>query len=103
MIKSRNMNGIELKEFYELISHNREAEFEYKDKTYVLQPEVKDNKAYLVIWDVTPNEEKCIAKQDIPIKGTIPIKEIDAVLLQKCFDGNSFLDIEKDITVTYIY
>ncbi len=97
------MNGIKMDELLDLISHKHEAEFEYKNKTYVLQPEVKDKKAYLVIWDVTPDQEKCIAKQDIPIKGAIPIKEIDAVLSQKCFDGNSFLDIEKDITVTYIY
>ena len=54
------MNGIKMDELYELISHCHEAEFEYDGITYVLQPEVNENKEYLVIWDCTPNAEKCI-------------------------------------------
>ena len=35
--------------------------------------------------------------------GDIPQAVIDAVFSDKCFDGKSFLEIEKDITVTVIY
>ena len=97
------MNGIEMTELCELISHCHEAEFEYDGTTYVLQPEVNDDKVYLVIWDCTPDAEKCIAKHEIETDGDIPQHVIDAVFSEKCFDGKSFLEIEQDITVTVIY
>lgn len=97
------MNGIKINELYELVSHCHEAEFEYKKTPYVLQPEVNADKTYLVIWDCTPNAEKCIAKCEITTEGDIPSDVIDAVLSEKCFDGKSFLKIEQDITVTAIY
>ena len=43
------MQGISMDELYELISHCHEAEFEYNGTTYVLQPEMKNGKEYLVI------------------------------------------------------
>lgn len=97
------MNGIEMNELYELISHCHEAEFEYDNTTYILQSEVNNGKDYLVIWDCTPNFAKCICKHEIDNLGDIPKDVIDAVLSDKCFDGKSFLEIEKDVTVTVIY
>lgn len=97
------MQGIEMHELKELISHFHDAEFEYNGTTYVLQPEVNDNKAYLVIWDCTPDAAKCIAKHEIGTDGDIPQCVIDAVLSEKCIDGKSFLEIEQDITVIVIY
>ncbi len=97
------MNGMEMNELYELVSHCHEAEFEYNGTTYVLQPEVNDSIEYLVIWDCTPNAEKCIAKQEIKKYGDIPKDVIDDILSEKCFDGKSFLEIEQEITVTAIY
>ena len=97
------MNGIKMDELQELISRCHEAEFEYKGTTYVLQPEVNDGKSYLVIWDCTPDSAKCICKHEIGDRGDIPQAVIDAVLSDKCFDGKSFLEIEKDVTVTVIY
>lgn len=97
------MQGITMNELYELISHYHDAEFEYDGTTYVLQPEVNDNKTYLVIWDCTSNAEKCIAKCDVDAEGEIPQSVIDVVLSEKCFYGKSFLEIEKDIEVTVIY
>lgn len=96
------MNGIKMDELYELISHCHEAEFEYDGTTYILQPESNENNEYLVIWDCTPNAEKCIAKQKIKADGDIPQEVIDAVLSKNCFNGKSFLDIEEHITVTVI-
>lgn len=97
------MKGIKIKELYELISHCHDAEFEYNGTTYVLQPEVNDDKYYLVIWDCTPDAAKCIAKQEIGGSGDIPQSVINAVLSEKCFEGKSFIEIEEDITVTVIY
>ena len=62
------MQGITMDELYELIFHCHEAEFEYNGTTYVLQPEVNDNKSYLVIWDCTPDVAKCIAKHEMVLK-----------------------------------
>ena len=97
------MNGIELNELYELVSHCHEAEFEYDGTTYVLQPEVNEGNAYLVIWDCTPDAAKCIAKCEITMNGDIPQDAIVAVLSEKCFDGKSFFEIQQDITVTVIH
>ena len=97
------MQGITMNELCELISHYHEAEFEYNGTIYVLQPEANDNKSYLVIWDCTPDAPKCIAKHEIGSEGDIPQSVIDAVLSEKCFKGKSFMEIEKDITVTVIY
>ena len=97
------MNGIKIKELYELISHWHEIEFEYNETTYVLQPEVNEQKTYLVIWNCTPGAEKCIAKHKINVEGDIAQCVIDDVLSEKCFEGKSFKDIEKKITVTVIY
>ncbi len=97
------MQGIAMNELCELISHYHDAEFEYNGTTYVLQPEVNDDKTYLVIWDCTPDKAKCIAKHEICVEGDIPQDVIDAVLSEKCFDGKSFLEVENDITVTVIY
>lgn len=94
-----------MNELYELISHFHDAEFDYDGTTYVLQPEVdnNNNKVYLVIWDCTPENAKCIAKYEITSSGDIPQSVIDAVLSEKCFQGKSFLEIEKDVIVTDIY
>lgn len=99
------MQGITMNEMCELISHYHDAEFEYNGTTYVLQAEVNDNKTYLIIWDCTPEAAKCIAKHEIYVEGDgdIPQEVIDAVLSEKCFNGKSFLEIEKDVTVTVIY
>ena len=96
------MIGVKMDELRELISHSHEAEFEYNGTTYVLQPEISEGKAWLVIWDISANG-KCICKHEIPEKGDIPQEIIDKVLSEKCFCGQSFLDIEKDVTVTVIY
>ena len=97
------MQGITMNELYELISHCRDAEFEYNGTTYVLQLEVNDDKCYLVIWDCTPDAAKCISKHEIGVEGDIPQAVIDFVLSEKCFNGKSFLEIEQEITVTVIY
>ncbi len=97
------MNGIEMSELRELVSQYHDVEFEYKGVTYVLQPEARGGRTYLVIWDCTPNASKCIAEQEVDSEGDIPQEAIQAVLSEKRFDGKSFLEIEQEITVTVIF
>ncbi len=97
------MIGMNFDELYERISHCHEVEFEYDGITYVLQPEVDDGRAYLVIWNCTPNSAKCISKHEINVDGDIPLAIVDAVLSDKCFNGKSFLEIAQEVTVSVIY
>lgn len=92
-----------MSELRQLLFHCHDAEFEYRGTTYVLQPEADAGKQYLVIWDCTPSLPKCIAKQEAGAEGDIPQSVIDAVLNEKCFDGKSFAEIEKEVTVTVIF
>lgn len=97
------MEGISMEELYEMISWHHDAEFEYRGTTYVLQPEWNGDIQDLVIWDCTPDSAKCIARHRVENEGDIPKSVIDAVLSEKCFDGKSFLEIEKEIVVTVIF
>lgn len=97
------MQGISMKEMYEAISGSHDIEFTYNGTAYVLQPEMDNNKAYLVIWDCTPGEEKCIAKYSIPDQNTISKSVIDMILNDKCFNGKSFMEIENKVVVEVIY
>lgn len=95
------MNGVSMEELRELISYSHEAEFEYKGREYVIQPECSDQKDWLVIW-VCSGTAECLVRHEIPKDGDIPQDIIQKVLEEKCFDGKSFLEIEKDVTVTAI-
>lgn len=88
-------------ELYERIIYSHEAEFIYDGATYILQPIAIDEKAWLIIDCVDTSQRLC--KHEIPMSGNIPRSVIDAVLSEKCFNGKSFVEIEKDITVTVIY
>ena len=96
------MKGISFDELYELVSHYHDAEFTYKGVTYVLQPEEDDGKMYLVIWDCSDNS-KCLCRYENINDGGISKDVIEAILNDKCFDGKSFMDIEKEIEVTVIF
>ncbi len=101
------VKGTTLEELYELITYNHEAEFIYKEKEYVLQPEVKDGKSYLIICESPESFDnpKYLCRKETPGLDfdKIPKEIIDAVFSEKCFDGKSFLEIEKDVTVTCIF
>ncbi|MCF0231836.1 MAG: hypothetical protein HUJ63_06155 [Enterococcus sp.] len=96
------MIGIKMSELIDLISYGHEAEFSYHGKKYVLQSELIDDKAFLVIWDCSPNGI-CLCRLEIPEHGDIPTKVIEQLLNEKCFNGKSFMDIEKDVSVDVIF
>lgn len=94
--------GTSLNELYEYLTYRRDAEFTYDKIPYIIQPESSDNKDWLVIWEIS-DEPKCICRHEISKDGDIPKDAIDKVLSEKCFDGKSFLEIEKEIDVTIVY
>ncbi len=96
------MQGITIADLYEQLSHLHEVEFIYDDITYMIQPELKYEKSWLVIWDCSDNPV-CISRREIPDEGDIPKDIIDSILSEKCFNGKSFMEIEDDVTVTVIY
>lgn len=95
------MQGISMPELRDRIKYSHEAEFVYGGAKYILQPIEKDGKAWLIIDCIGTSKRLC--KHEIPMSGSIPQSDIDAVLSEKCFDGKAFIEIEKDITVTVIY
>lgn len=97
------MQGITMKSLYEVLQNAHDVEFIYDGTTYVIQPELDEDGTFLVIWDCTQDAPNCIAKKKIRDQNTIDPQNIDAVLSEKCFDGKSFMEIEKDVKVTIIY
>ena len=95
------MQGISMAELCERIKYSHEAEFIYDGATYILQPIVTDERAWLIIDCVDTSKRLC--RHEIPMSGSIPQSDIDAVLSEKCFNGKSFMEIEQEITVTVIY
>lgn len=96
------MKGITMTDLYDYISQGHEAEFTYKDTLYVIQPEVVNNKPYLVIWNCE-KDGSCICRYSIPNQDIITQDLIDKVLNEKCFDGKNFYEIESDVTVENIF
>ena len=88
--------NFELKELYDELLNNHEEEFVYNKKTYVLQPEVKGKKEYLVIYSL---DRDCFAKEEIT-NGVIDKQLIDRILNIKCFDGKSFIEVKDNIEIT---
>ena len=97
MIDAENNNmNFELKDLYDELLNNHEEEFVYNKKTYILQPEVKGKKEYLVIYSL---DGEYLVKEEI-MNGVIDKPLIDKVLNIKCFDGKSFIDAKDSIELT---
>lgn len=96
------MKSITMTDLYDYISQGDEAEFTYKDTLYVMQPEVVDNKSYLVIWNCE-KDGSCICRYSIMNQDIITQDLIDKVLNEKCFNGKNFYEIESDVTVENIF
>ena len=87
---------------YEWVSHSHEIEFVYEGITYMVQPEGLKGKSWLVIWECS-DSPKFICRHEIPETGDIPKEIMDSVLSEKCFNGKSFLEFEKDVKVGVIF
>ena len=97
------MMGCTLKEIYESLEHNGEVEFEYNAQVYVVQPEIIEHEHYLTISTVNLySDNNFVLKEKIFSETSVDKESIDRVLNAKCFDGKSFIDIEKDIKVLFL-
>ena len=96
------MTGLNMQDFKEALKGNHEIEFLYKDKEFVNQPEKRGESAYLVIWQ-SGNNAICIAERLLPGDGQISDEDIDFLLSQRCFAGQSFSDVERDIVISLVY
>ena len=96
------MTGLNMQEFKTALKGSHEIEFIYNGKDFVIQPELRGVSVYLVIWQ-SGDHAACIAETTIDDKGHITDEDIDSLLVQKCFDGRSLLDVEQDIIVSMVY
>ena len=89
-------------ELRDALKNNHEIEFTLHEKTYLIQPEEHDSGLHLTMWQLA-SEASCIA--DIPLaqKNNATDDEIELLLSQKCFDGESFFSLSDHITVTTVY
>ncbi len=98
------MTGITYNELIELISQNREIVFTCNGHRYVIQPEVSDNKCWLVIWTAEDiKENTCIAREKVKSGSYIDNDSIKRILSVKSFEGKSFLELKDQIHVEEIF
>ena len=96
------MTGITLDDLRDAIKNNHEIEFYLNDKPYTLQPEIRGDACYPVIWS-TNDTPTCIAETPTSISEGIQDRDISALLETKCFDGKSFTEVSPDISISVIY
>ena len=94
------MTGATIDELFDDLKENHEFVFEVLGTEYVIQPEVRNGKLFLVINHWTAGLG-CVAEQ--PIQSEISDADIDAILKQKCFNGVSFMDLLDDIKIIKEY
>ena len=94
-----------IEDIYKALIRKGEVEFDYKDKSYIIEPILDDvEKIYLVIW--TTHSEKHnygVYIADISADKDVTKEAIDRALNAKCFDGKSFFEIEPEAELTYIF
>ena len=94
----------EMEDVYTALSRNGELEFDWKDKSYIIQVILeKEDKIYLDIWTthLEPNNI-CIFEEDLSQNACVTKEAIDRALNAKVFDGKSFFEIEGEAELTWI-
>ncbi len=94
------MKGINIAELYDFLSNGHELEFWYQNNEFSLEPYGDGTDSGFGIWDVT-HGGKLIAK--VINNGGDDTAAIDSLLQIPCFDGKSFMEVEKDIIVETIW
>jgi len=98
------MTGITFDELIDYLINNHEIEFTYNSITYIIQPEVSDDTNWLTIYTAEEDtDNQCIAKLETPSNPTDTRDIISTLLSINCFDGKSFMEIEKEIHISTIY
>ena len=94
----------EMEEIYQALSRNNELEFDWRDKSYIIQVILeKGGIIYLDIWTthLEPNNV-CIYEEDLSSDTCVTKEAIDRALSAKVFDGKSFFEIEQEVELTWI-
>lgn len=98
------MTGITFDELIDYLMNNHEIEFTYNSSIYIIQPEVSDDTHWLTIYTADKDtDNQCIAKLETPSNLTDAKDIISSLLSINCFNGKSFMEIEKDIHISTIY
>ena len=98
------MTGITFDELIDYLMNNHEIEFTYNSSIYIIQPEVSDDTHLLTIYTAEKDTDNhCIAKLETPSNLTDAKDIISSLLSINCFNGKSFMEIEKEIHISTIY
>jgi hypothetical protein len=90
--------GVELDELIDVLSHNHEAEFTWKNMTFMIQP-VDD---HLVMYRFSP--DLCyLSKIPCDSPDLVGKNAVLQVLNEKCLEGRSFIELQHEIFVDVIY
>ena len=93
----------EMEEIYQALSRKGEVEFDYKDKSYMIEPELHEGKKYLMIWTTyLERDNLCVFKEELNSDEEVTKDMIDRALNAKCFDGKSFVEIQQDVELTFM-
>ena len=98
------MTGITFDELIDYLMNNHEIEFTYNNSTYIIQPEASDDTHWLTIYTAEKDTgNQCIAKLETPSNLTYAKDIISTLLSINCFNGKSFMEIEKEVHISTIY
>lgn len=96
------MIGITIEELYDYLINRHEIEFTYNGTVYSIEPDKEGNRSYFTIWKCDEVNPRCLCRCEISPENNLT-SIIDDFLNTRCFNGKSFMDIEKDVDVTVIY
>ena len=92
-----------MEDIYTALSRKGEVEFDYKDKSYMIEPELHEGKKYLMIWTTyLESDNLCVFKEELNSDEEVTKDMIDRALNAKCFDGKSFVEIQQDVELTFM-
>ena len=98
------MTGITFDELIDYLMNNHEIEFTYNSRIYIIQPEVSDDTHWLTIYTAeNDTDNPCIAKLETPSNLTDAKDIISTLFSINCFNGKSFMEIEKEVHISTIY
>ena len=93
-----------IEDIYTALSRNGELEFDWGDKSYIIQVILEEKGIYLDIWTtyLEPNNI-CLFEEDLSNDGCITKEAIDRAFNAKIFDGKSFFEIEPNSELTWMF
>lgn len=100
------MFGKSIIKIFDYLEHQHEIRFMFEGKEYNFLNQIHDDFIQLEIWVENDNkfyEDICIASEKSKSTFFIDDECIEKILDVKCFNGKSFMEIERFIEVTKIF